>query len=114
MATIREHNHLMRCVLGNTKHFKHILTRDDLSRITGLEKRYPVSRRPVCEHCESVGWWRKGKACFCPTCGTITKHPITLSEYYIKGYDLDGSRSGLSKEVKITKIKRDRILPVYR
>ena len=111
MATIKEHNKLIKVVFGGTKHFKHILTRDEYSKITQLEKRYPISRRPVCEGCESLAWWDKGWQAFCPSCGTITKNPITLSEYYTKGCDLD--KSGFARDKEVQLAQRDRILPLY-
>lgn len=111
MATIREHNRLIRVMFGGTKHFRHVLTMDDLAKLNRLEERYPYSRRPVCEHCESLAYWDKGGEAFCPKCGTITHNPITLSEYYVKGYDLDGSAFARHKERDLR--DREDVLPRF-
>lgn len=89
------------------RHMKHILTQEDISRMTFIENRYPIAKLPVCSHCERLAMWGKDGIGVCTHCGTTTLHPITLAEYYISGYDLDAT----SKESKLEKQARQLILP---
>ncbi len=111
MATIDKHNQIIKVNFGQGKHFQHVLTNKDIQRMTMLEGRYPVSRLPVCSGCERVAYWGHGGQGVCPECGTITKDPITLSEYMAKGYDID--RTGLGRDTKDEMNNRDVILPAY-
>ena len=112
MATIDQHNQIMKVNFGHSKHFKHILTNDDIRRMTVVEGRYPISRLPVCAGCEQVAYWGHGGQGVCPDCGTITKNPITLSEYMVKGYDID--KTGYGRDTAPEMQVRDVLLPEYK
>jgi hypothetical protein len=96
MATIAQHNKLMKVMLGAGSHYKHILTNDAVARITNMENRFAMSKMPVCASCERLGLWHTGHTCYCKVCGTVTQNPITLAEYSVQGYDMDkrGSLEG--------------------
>lgn len=96
MASIAQHNNLLKCMVGGQAHFRHILTNDRIAKMTMLEGRYPITRLPVCEHCERLAMWSgknvKGeKIGTCPHCGTRTVNPFTYAEYLMHGYDVDKS-----------------------
>jgi hypothetical protein len=111
MANIPEHNVFLYKVMHDQKHFKHILTNDDITRMTMVEQRYPISKLPVCGHCERLAYWGKGLIAVCPHCGTTTLNPITLAEYYLQGYDLDGATGEDRAQVKHERIARKEIIP---
>lgn len=110
MANTREHNQMMEKLFVDVPHFNRLLTLPEISDMAHLEKRYPYAKLPVCEHCEGMAYWDKGGKAVCPTCGKTTYSPITLSEYYVKGYDLDGT--GMARGVKDVILEaRQLILP---
>lgn len=116
MASIAEHNDEIRTIFQSNKHYRHILTVDKINEMANIEKRYPVSKFPVCGHCERTGLWGKDKvtkkpACYCSACGTVTKNPITLSEYYIQGYDIDGAGFSGKNDARREKQARNIIIP---
>lgn len=111
MATVKEHNGFIFKVFSDQKHFRHVLTQDDIVRMTGVEKRYPISKLPVCSHCERLAMWGINGIAVCTKCGTTTLKPITLAEYYIKGYDLDITTHDDRDQVKHEKIAREFLLP---
>lgn len=97
MATIKQHNNLIKVMFGNNNHYKHVLTNGDVLRITNMENRFAVSKLPVCGACERLGLWHHGHTCYCRHCGTITKNPLRFSEYYVAGYDIDPTGLGRDK-----------------
>lgn len=93
MASVQEHNNLItKCYEGNP-HLKHVLTVEDINKMTMIEGRFPLTKLPVCSHCEKLGLWSKDsnneEIGICKYCGTITRKPMTYSEYLTKGYDVD-------------------------
>ena len=105
---VQEHNQLMKVVFDGNKHLKHILTSDQIRKLTLLENRYPLTRMPVCGHCEKLAYWNKENA-YCPSCGTYTKHPVTYSNYLAMGYDVETGIASKMMELN----KRRQILPDY-
>ena len=111
MASIAQHNTLMKVVFDGSKHLKHVMTSEQINKVTLYEHRYPLSRMPVCGHCEKLAYWHRGGTAYCPFCGTYTKKPITYSSYLASGYDIDQTtaRWMLDKEKKV----RAKVLPDY-
>ena len=108
MATIKQHNNLVKIQFGHSKYYKHVLTNGDVLRITNMENRFAISKMPVCAGCERLGLWHHGRTCYCKHCGTITKNPITFAEYMVAGYDLD--QTGLNRDAEPEKVVRSMIL----
>lgn len=97
----------------NDKHIKHCLSVEKVNEMTQVEKRYPMARLPVCNHCEALALWSRpledGRATgTCLKCGTITIDPINLAEYLVSGYDLPMDMSAETKEE--IKVKRSLIV----
>ena len=89
----------------NDNHIRHVLSNDKVNEMTQIENRYPISRLPVCNHCEALGIWGFTKmrepAGYCEKCGTITVGPISYAEYLVSGYDLPDNMSSEKKsEIK--------------
>jgi len=87
------------------------MTNEQIQKLTLYESRYPLSRLPVCGHCEKLAFWHKDGTAYCPSCGTYTQSPITYSTYLASGYDIDATTAG-----QMLKMERDRksaILPDY-
>lgn len=87
-------NQLLICNFQNNKHLKKVLTDEQIVNMTIIEDRFPLSKLPVCNHCESLGLWDKdsitGKPVgYCKKCGTISTKPVTYSTYLARGYDID-------------------------
>lgn len=113
MATISEHNQLLKVVLDGSKHLKHVLTNETVRTMTMLEGRYPLTRLPVCGHCEKLALWGPGGVGVCQTCGTITKRPVTYAEYLASGYDIDETGETARRALQEQKEVRGLILPKY-
>ena len=105
---VQEHNQLMKVVFNGNKHLQHVLTSDQIMKLTMIENRYPLTRMPVCGHCEKLAYWNKESA-YCPSCGTYTKSPVTYSNYLAMGYDVDNGIANKMMELD----KRRRLLPDY-
>ena len=62
----------------NDKHIVHVLSNEKVNEMTQLSQRYPITRLPVCNHCEALGLWRftkmKEPAGYCEKCGTMLSH----------------------------------------
>ncbi len=114
MATVAEHNQIMKCVLDGSKHLKHVMDSKQVAKVGFLENRYPATRLPVCGHCEKLAFWHTGGQAFCPACGTYTMKAITYSTYLASGYDVDPSCATSRKMFELEKKKRERFLPIYR
>lgn len=104
---VKDHNKIIyKCYDGNP-HLKHVLTVDDINKMTMIEGRFPLTKLPVCSHCEKLGMWHKdslGRVVgVCVSCGTYTKNPMTYSEYLATGYDVD--KTG---DTFIRTLKKDR------
>lgn len=89
MATVQEHNELIKVCFDGNKHLQHVLSMDEIRQMTLIENRFPLTKLPVCGHCERLAYWAKGMQAICKHCGTITKSPITYSSYLASGYDVD-------------------------
>lgn len=50
---------------------------------------FDVWKLPVCERCEGWALWHGRGKCSCPKCGHTTKNPITVEQFYEKGYHID-------------------------
>ncbi len=106
-----EQNDFLFKVMHDQKHMKHILTQKDIKQMAFVEARYPVAKLPVCSHCERLAMWGTNGIAVCTHCGTTTLKPITLAEYYVKGYDLDGATGEDKAQVKHERIAREILLP---
>ena len=86
----------------NDKHIVHVLSNEKVNEMTQLSQRYPITRLPVCNHCEALGLWgftkMKEPAGYCEKCGTITVGPISYAEYLVAGHDLPGTMNAEKKE----------------
>lgn len=99
----------------NNKHIQHVLSVDRINEMTQIEQRYPITRLPVCNHCEALALWSKTKVdnqikrtATCLKCGYITYEPITYAEYLVSGYDLPDSMNSEQKEE--IKVKRSLVI----
>lgn len=117
----RQHNDLIiKCYQGNS-HLKHILTQADIHKMAVIEEGFPLTKLPVCSHCEGLGLWHKGRngetLGVCRKCGTYTKDPLTYSNYLAKNYDVDKTGAtfrNMSKAEKLRRKKNDlHYLPNY-
>ena len=78
-------------VMKDNKHTKSATEkfwRDRLSMQFGFD----VWKLPVCRSCEGFAFWHKdeqGNAVGYCQCGTITKDPITVEQYYEQGHHVD-------------------------
>jgi hypothetical protein len=104
-------NKLYKCITGGRNHSRHVMTNDLVNRMTMIEGRYPLTKLPMCEHCERAALWghneRNEMVGVCTSCGTTTKNPLTYSEYLAQGHDLPEyvKNSEVGKEViKLTEI----------
>lgn len=112
MATVKEHNELIKVCFDGSKHLKHVLNNDEINNMTMIENRFPLTKLPVCGHCEQLALWSKGMTATCRKCGTITKYPITYSSYLASGYDVDSGTT--AKEVLKYRQGVNAFLPNYR
>lgn len=119
MATPGQHNQIIKCVFDGNKHLKHVLSDQEILDLTMIEQRFPLTKLPVCGHCERLGLWHKdsnGKPIgYCKKCGTITRKPITYSTYLASKMDVDATgetfRSMLLVEKEAENYKRMVYLP---
>ena len=111
MASIKEHNQLIKIVFNGNSHLKHVMSSEQIKQMTLIEGRYPLTRLPVCGHCEKLAHWYRGGQAYCPNCGTYTKNPVTYASYLASGYDIDGTTAKwmLDTEKKL----RNKVLPDY-
>jgi hypothetical protein len=111
MATVKQHNKIIGVVFNGNKHLNKVLTNDTIRNMTTIENRYPLTKLPVCGHCENLALWDTGGTARCPKCGWITKVPITYSTYLSQGYDID--RGTTAREVLKARDNATMILPNY-
>ena len=104
-------NQIIKICLDGNKHLKHVLTNDVINTMTMLENRFPLSKLPVCGGCEKLGLWSHGFVGICRDCGTITKNPLTYSEYLASGYDIDATGNTAREVLTEEKEVRRLILP---
>lgn len=92
VASNRKHHEIIKCVFDGNKHLKHVLSSKEIQEMTVIENRFPLTKLPVCGHCEKLGLWSHsgGKPVgICKSCGTITKSPVTYSSYLASKMDVD-------------------------
>ena len=113
MASIKEHNQLLKVVFDGSKHLNHVLSSDEIKKMTMIESKYPLSRLPVCGHCEKLAYWHHGGQAYCPSCGTYTRQPITYANYLASGYDVDATGNTARHVLAREQTKRALIIPNY-
>lgn len=106
---IAESNTRFGNMMHNTAHYKHAIQK--IRNTLTIQNGFDVWKLPVCERCEGYALWHNqdGKgvgACMC--CGHITKNPITVQEYYEKGYAID--KTGLGRDQPLI-IDREFVAP---
>lgn len=94
MASDLEHNNIIKYVFNGNKHLKHVLSDKDILDMTVIEGRFPLTKLPVCGHCEKLGLWTKDVLTdkpmgYCKSCGTYTRDAITYSTYLASKMDID-------------------------
>ena len=104
---------LLKICYDGSKHLNHVLSDDEIKKMTMIESRYPLSKLPVCGHCERLAMWYKGMTGYCKHCGTITKRPITYSNYLASGYDVDATGQTAKNVLEQRSIVGNLILPDY-
>lgn len=103
MATIQQSNARTFAMLNSTKHFKHTMKankswwRSRLRDTFGFD----VWKLPVCERCEGWALWHHvdGQGVGACRCGHTTRNPITVEDFYTKGYHVD--RTGLGRDAPL-------------
>lgn len=94
MATSKQHNDIIKVIFNGNKHLKHVLSQKEIEEMTMIEGRFPLTKLPVCGHCEKLGLWHRDHLTkkivgVCKDCGAITKEPITYSSYLASKMDVD-------------------------
>ena len=107
------HNQLIKVVFDGSKHLKHVLSSDEIRQMTMIEGRFPLTKLPVCGHCERLAVWGKNMSGVCRHCGTITRVPITYSNYLSAGYDVDATGDTARRVMCQEKERRDIVLPKH-
>jgi hypothetical protein len=110
VATAKQHNQIIHAVFNGNKHLKHVLSDKDIIQMTMIEGRFPLTKLPVCGHCEKLGLWHRDPITqkivgVCKSCGAITKKPVTYSSYLASGYDVDATGDTFRKMAMIEKNK---------
>lgn len=115
--SVAKHHNILKVVFDGNKHLKHVLSDEDIRQMTLIENRFPLSKLPVCGHCEKLGLWSKGikgePVGICRVCGTITKHPITYSTYLASKMDVDSTGDTFRRMASIDKKMDDFNRKVY-
>lgn len=93
MSTVKHHA-IIKVIFDGNKHLKHVLDNDEIKQMTLIENRFPLTKLPVCGHCEKLGLWGKDSITkkpigVCKSCGSITQTPITYSTYLASRMDVD-------------------------
>lgn len=114
MASTAEHNQLIKVYFDGNKNLKHVLSSEEINNMTMIESRFPLTKLPVCSHCERLGFWGKGMQCVCKHCGSLTKNPITYSSYLASGYDVDPTGATARSVMQADMRLRQDVLPEYR
>lgn len=117
MANDMQHNRLIKVLFDGSKHLKHVLSDQEILDMTMIEGRFPLTKLPVCGHCEALGLWTKdtnGKPMgYCKKCGSYTRKPLTYSSYLASGYDLDKTGDEFRKMAIVDKVADDYKRKVY-
>lgn len=113
MTTIGQHNQLIKICFDGSNHLKHVLSNEEIKNMTLLEERFPLTKLPVCGCCEKLAMWGKDMCGVCRSCGTITKNPMTYSNYLASGYDIDATGATAREVLNKRQIASALILPDY-
>jgi len=84
-------------MMQDMTHYKHAI--QNIRNTLTIEKGYDVWKLPVCEKCEGYALWHNDggqKVGSCFKCGHTTRNPITVQEYYERGYAVD--QTGLGRD----------------
>jgi hypothetical protein len=109
MSTVKHHD-IIKVIFNGNKHLKHVLDNKEIEQMTLIENRFPLTKLPVCGHCEKLGLWSKDSITkkpigICKSCGAITQTPITYSTYLASKMDVDKTghtfrrMAGLDKKI---------------
>lgn len=101
---IEESNQRFINMMSGVKHGQHLLGGKHIAGISWRERLqgqfgFDVWKMPVCKTCEGYALWDKpvnGKTKAICSKGHITYNPITVQEYYEKGYHID--KTGLGRD----------------
>ena len=85
---ILESNERATWVLQNDKLFKSNVEKFWRPRLM-QEFHFDVWKLPVCGRCEGWALWHGKGRCTCHQCGHTTINPISVEEFYEKGYHVD-------------------------
>lgn len=110
MATAGQHNQILKVIFDGSKHLNHVLDNDQIKKMTLYEGRFPLTKLPVCGHCEKLGLWHKDELTkkpvgVCTACGAITRKPLTYSSYLAAGYDIDQTGDSFRRMAIVDKQK---------
>ncbi|MGL6281819.1 MAG: hypothetical protein ACRC2J_05380, partial [Microcoleaceae cyanobacterium] len=66
----------------------------DIVQMCLIEGRFPLTKLPVCGHCEMLALWHRDPLTqkiigVCKSCGAITKNPVSYSTYLASKMDVD-------------------------
>jgi len=112
----RNNNQKLIKVLYDNPSIKHVLDNDDIKKMCLIEGSYPFTKLPVCNGCEGLALWHRDEfdnvVGVCTKCHTVSKNPVTYSEYLLEGYDVDSSGKTFRElsELGKTKLAKDRLL----
>lgn len=113
----RQHNQLVKVLFDGSKHLNHVLSDQDILDMTMIESRFPLTKLPVCGHCEALGLWTKdskGKPMgYCKKCGTYTRKPLTYSTYLASGYDIDKTGDNFRRMLIVDRARENYKREVY-
>lgn len=113
----RQHNQLIKVLFDGSKHLNHVLSDQEIVDMAMIEARFPLSKFPVCGHCEALGLWTKdsnGKPMgYCKKCGTYTRKPLTYSTYLASGYDIDKTGDNFRRMLIVDKERENYKREVY-
>jgi hypothetical protein len=109
----QQHNQLIKVCFDGSKNLKHVLSMEEINRMTMIEGRFPLTKLPVCSHCERLAMWSRGMQATCTHCGTITKNPITYATYLASGFDVDTTGATAKSVMQASESMREKILPQY-
>jgi hypothetical protein len=110
VASVKEHNNIINVVFDGNKHLKHVLSDQEIVQMCLIEGRFPLTKLPVCGHCEMLGLWHTDSLTkkiigVCRSCGAITKHPVSYSTYLASKQDVDETGDTFRRMAMVDKKK---------
>lgn len=113
-----KHNKLIKVLFDGNKHLNHVLNDQEILDMTMIESRFPLTKLPVCGHCEALGLWTKDSVTqkpigYCKKCSTYTRKPLTYSSYLASGYDIDKTGHNFRRMDTVEKKRGDYVREVY-